>query len=192
MKLIVGLGNPGPAYTRTRHNIGRRIVESLARQEKIAWRERKSLHCHLAELPQKNGPYLLALLNSYMNESGRVVKLLVDHFEINFKSDLLIIADDVALPLGKLRLRARGSDGGHQGLRSIEQALGKQDYARLRVGIGAESPLEIPLEKYVLTSFESGEEGRLKKIIQRAVESCLRWVSEPITKAMDRTNKPSS
>ncbi len=126
-----------------------------------------------------------------MNESGEAVRRLAGHFKIDFKSELLVVVDDAALPFGRLRLRARGSDGGHRGLRSIESALGSQDYARLRVGIAPAKPVEEPLEKYVLRSFKSEEERKLGEILRRGIESCKLWVTGPIERAMDQTNKPS-
>lgn len=125
-----------------------------------------------------------------MNESGKVARLLVDHFKINFKSDLLVIIDDASLPLGRLRLRVKGQDGGHRGLRSVQEALESQSYARLRVGIAPSHSVEIPLEEFVLSPFEREEEEALKDILERGVESCRLWVKGPIERAMDRTNKP--
>ena len=125
-----------------------------------------------------------------MNESGDVVRALVEHFQINFQSDLLITVDDVALPFGQLRLRAKGEDGGHRGLRSIEQALQSQSYARLRIGIAPEKPLQIPLEEFVLQPFLKEEEKHLDSVIERSIEACRLWVSEPLEKAMNLINKP--
>lgn len=190
MKLIVGLGNPGSAYSKTRHNIGRRVVESLARKCDAKWKEGKSLKSRWAEVGEKKDSFIFAIPNVFMNESGVAVRLLVDHFGIDFKSDLLIVVDDFALPFGKLRLRATGTDGGHRGLRSIEEALGNRSYARLRVGIGTSSDSERSLEAYVLSRFEEEEEEGLKDVIDRCVESCKLWVSGSVEKAMDRTNKP--
>ena len=114
----------------------------------------------------------------------------MEHFQINFQSDLLITVDDVALPFGQLRLRAKGEDGGHRGLRSIEQALQSQSYARLRIGIASEKPLQIPLEEFVLQPFLKEEEKYLDSVIERSVEACRLWVSEPLEKAMNFINKP--
>ena len=126
-----------------------------------------------------------------MNESGPVVRTLAAHFNIDFKSDLLVAVDDVALPLGTLRLRTSGQDGGHRGLRSIEEALGSPSYARLRIGIKPAHPLKEPLEEYVLSPFGSEEEKALGEILKRAVESCRLWLTESVAKAMDQTNKPT-
>ena len=191
MKLIVGLGNPGSSYAKTRHNAGRRVVEALARESKIAWKPAKNLKSRWAEIEGED-PFLLAFPELFMNESGEAVRLLVSHFGIDFKKDLLVIVDDAALPLGRLRLRASGTDGGHRGLRSIEEALGSRRYSRLRVGVGPSDSLTVPLEHYVLSPFEKSEEEKLKIILERCLESCRRWFKGPFERAMDWTNRPAS
>lgn len=191
MKLIIGLGNPEVRYVKTRHNIGRRVIEALARKFKVHWQEGKSFHSRWAEANQDKLSFLLAVPNLFMNESGRAVQSLVAHFKIDFRRDLLIVVDDAALPFGKLRLRASGTDGGHRGLRSVEEILGSRDYARLRVGIAPLEPVGVPLEEYVLSPFERAEEQALRSVLERCVESCRRWLAGSIEKAMDYTNKPS-
>lgn len=191
MKLIVGLGNPGPLYAKTRHNIGRRLVEMLAENSKAQWKRASTLRSQWAEVHQDKISFLVAFPELFMNESGEAVRRLTAHFKIDFKSDLLVIVDDAALPLGRLRLRARGSDGGHRGLRSIESALGTQSYARLRVGIAPAQPVEEPLEKYVLRPFRVEEERKLKEILRQGIESCRLWLVGPLERAMDQTNHPS-
>lgn len=191
MKLIVGLGNPGSRYAKTRHNIGRRVVEALAREFKAEWKENKGLKSRRAKVKPNEISFALAVPSLFMNESGSAVRLLVDHLGINFKSDLLVVTDDAALPLGRLRLRASGTDGGHRGLRSIEETLGTQSYARLRIGIGPTSSTEQPLEEYVLSPFQKEEEEKLKELLERGVESCKLWLAHSIEKAMDWTNQPT-
>lgn len=191
MKLIVGLGNPGVSYRKTRHNVGCRLVETLAGEFNAPWKQALTLRSRWAEVHPSGASFLVAIPELFMNESGEAVGKLVNHFKIDFKSELLVVVDDIALPFGRLRLRARGSDGGHRGLRSIESALGSQEYARLRIGIAPPQAVEEPLEKYVLRPFRSEEERRLKEILRGGVESCKLWVRGPIEKAMDRTNKPA-
>jgi len=191
LKLIVGLGNPGVSYRKTRHNVGRRLVETLVGEFKASWKQTLAPRSRWAEIHQARVSFLAAVPECFMNESGEAVRRLAGHFKIDFKSELLVVVDDAALPFGRLRLRARGSDGGHRGLRSIESALGSQDYARLRVGIAPAKPVEEPLEKYVLRSFKSEEERKLGEILRRGIESCKLWVTGPIERAMDQTNKPS-
>ena len=190
MKLIVGLGNPGPPYAKTRHNIGQRVVGAFLQTSQTVWKKDKTLRARWIETKHESHPFIAALPESFMNESGEVVRKLVDHFQIDSSSDLLIVVDDVALPLGRLRLRASGEDGGHRGLKSIEETLGSRAYARLRIGIAPSSALRVPLEEFVLESFRAEEEKRLKEIIKRSVESCRLWVSESLEKAMNFTNKP--
>lgn len=186
----MGLGNPGIAYQKTRHNAGRRLVETLTEGSKASWKETFSLRSRWAEVHQDRFSFLVACPELFMNESGEAVGRLVSHFKIDFKAELLVVVDDAALPLGRLRLRARGSDGGHRGLRSIESALGSQEYARLRVGIAPDKPVEEPLEKYVLRPFRSEEERKLKEILRAGIESCKLWVTGSIEKAIAQTNKP--
>ena len=189
MKLIVGLGNPDSRYLKTRHNVGRRVVDLLAARNKTGWTKNPSLRSRTAEITHLDQPVLLAIPEVYMNESGNSVGPLVGHFKINPQNDLLVVIDDAALPFGRLRLRASGQDGGHRGLRSVEQALGGQDYARLRIGIAQTEAVTESLEKYVLSPFSPAEEKILPRILDQAIESCFLWVKGPIQKAMDRTNK---
>lgn len=190
MKLIVGLGNPGSQYAKTRHNIGRRLIEEFAKTHKTRWKTGKRLHAEWIEVSYEGVPFIAATLDSFMNESGRIVRLLVEHFGVNFKTDLLVVMDDAALPFGRLRLRGSGQDGGHRGLKSIEEVLASKAYARLRIGIAPPKPLSEPLEQYVLRPFKAEEEKRLPEIFDRVLESCLLWGVGPIEKAMNYANKP--
>lgn len=190
MKLIVGLGNPGPRYEKTRHNLGRRAVEALAKDFRVRWKQDKSLKSRFAEIECQNQQGVLAVFDSFMNESGRPLELLLRHFEINFKDSLLVVVDDAALPFGRLRLRAEGSDGGHKGLRSIQEVLRSSSYARLRVGIQPPEPVREPLEEYVLRPFTSKEEKKLNEVLDRTVRACRLWISGPVGEAMNWTNPP--
>lgn len=183
------MGNPGPAYTKTRHNIGRRAVETLGRESRANWKKDRSLKAQWARLDEEKDPFLIAFPGLFMNESGEAVRRLVAHFKVRFQSDLLVVVDDAALPFGRLRLRAKGTDGGHRGLRSIEQALGSREYARLRFGIAPESPVGIPLEEYVLDPFKAAEERRLPALLEQCLQACRLWLSGPLAKAMDWANK---
>lgn len=190
MKLIVGLGNPGPRYTKTRHNLGCRVVETLARNLRARWKQDKNLKSRFTEIECQNQQGVLAVPESFMNESGKPLELLLRHFEINFKNDLLVVVDDAALPFGRLRLRAEGSDGGHKGLRSIQEVLRSSGYARLRVGIRPPEPVREPLEEYVLRPFTPKEEKKLKEVLDRAARACQLWISKPVAEAMNWTNPP--
>jgi len=135
---------------------------------------------------------VLALPGSFMNESGETVRKLIQHFETDPASDLLVVIDDVSLPFGKLRIRSQGSDGGHRGLRSVETHLGSQNYARLRVGIAPSAEIGVPLEEYVLSPFTSQEEKKLSGFLGEAGEACLLWLTQPMEKVMNKVNKSNS
>ena len=196
MKLIVGLGNPGEAYVRTRHNIGRRLTEFLAAKEKVKFASRKICHAACAMVFWEGETVHLAYPLTYMNLSGDAVSVLVKHWKIDPAHDLLVVVDDVALPFGKFRLRGDGSSGGHNGLASIEAMLGTRDYSRLRIGIGAVVPgtcaagisSEEPLRDYVLSPFKVAEEKKMEVIFERGLEACRAWVLAPISKAMNQVN----
>ncbi|MDD5226578.1 MAG: aminoacyl-tRNA hydrolase, partial [Candidatus Omnitrophica bacterium] len=170
MKLIVGLGNPGDAYARTRHNIGRRLIEFIGGEEKLKFASKKSQKAALASVSWNGEPLHLAYPLTYMNLSGEAIAALVKYWKISAAKDLLIVVDDVALPFGKFRLRGEGSSGGHNGLVSIEKYLGSREYPRLRIGIGSqekETAAEAagfgePLRDYVLSAFNPAEEKKMK------------------------------
>lgn len=170
--------------------MGRRLVETLAEKFKGKWKKAPLLHSQWAELDLSGVLGVAAFPELFMNESGIAVGALAAHFKIDFQSELLVVVDDAALPLGRLRLRPSGRDGGHRGLRSIEKSLESRNYARLRIGIAPAKLVEEPLEKYVLRSFRTEEERRLAEIFTRGIESCQLWASGPLSRAMDWSNKP--
>ncbi len=195
MKLIIGLGNPGDEYARTRHNIGRRLVEILAGEEKVSFTSKKSLKAAVASWVWGNETLHAAYPLTYMNLSGEAVAGLVAHFGLELK-DILIVVDDVALPFGKLRLRGEGSSGGHNGLFSIEDHLRTQKYPRLRIGIGmradgtsgqADAPEDF-LRDYVLSPFTSSEEKKMRKLLEEGMKACRSWALEPFSRVMNRVN----
>jgi PTH1 family peptidyl-tRNA hydrolase len=196
MKLIVGLGNPGEEYTRTRHNIGRRLIESIAAKEGQSFANKKMFKAFVAELPWDCEPVRIAYLTSYMNLSGGPLKALAEYCKVTSLKDVLVVVDDIALPFGRMRLRADGSTGGHNGLASIEGALASRDYARLRIGIGLkdeENPRQSagpgkPLHDYVLSAFTREEEERIPELLERGMEACRQWAVEPFEKAMHWVN----
>jgi PTH1 family peptidyl-tRNA hydrolase len=168
LQLVVGLGNPGPRYSRTRHNVGFLALERLAADSGASFRQQGKLHGLLAEVGV--GPRRLRLLmpQTFMNDSGRSVRASLDWFGLR-ADQMLVIVDDMDLPLGRLRLRASGSAGGHNGLRSLIAHLGSGDFARLRVGIGA--PAGDPSERksrtvgHVLGVFASEEHPLLERVL---------------------------
>ncbi len=185
--LIVGLGNPGRSYEDTRHNIGFRTVKALA--GKYAMTFRPSLvraKGSLAEGSVQDKKTLLLLPLTYMNESGSAVKKCSSYYKVPIEN-LIVVADDVALPFGQLRIRTKGSCGGHNGLRSVEAHLATQEYARLRIGVGGPSGSE--LADYVLNRFSVEEQRALPDIVDRAVQAIELWLSEGAETAMQEANK---
>jgi len=172
LQLLVGLGNPGSRYAETRHNVGFMVLERLATAEAAAFRNQPRLQGLLAEVG--SGPERLRLLmpQTYMNESGRSIRAALDWFRLE-PTQLLVLVDDMDLPFGRLRLRASGSAGGHNGLRSTIQHLGSQEFARLRIGIGA--PAQEPQERkartvgHVLGRFSSSERVVLDAVIAEVI-----------------------
>lgn len=190
MKLIVGLGNPGDEYRKTRHNIGKRLVEFIAEKDSATFSEKKSHKISLAELSLKDSPKLGFPL-TFMNLSGEAIGNAVRYWKINPSTDLLIIVDDVALPFGKLRLRGEGSSGGHNGLASIEAHLGTSEYARLRIGIGeakTASGEPIYLADYVLGKFSQDEEKQMPEVFNAGAEAVKLWTEMPLAQAMNKIN----
>ena len=175
LKLLVGLGNPGAEYQKTRHNVGFMVLEEIARQNNCTFRESKKLHGKTCEIRSGINKTRLLMPNTYMNESGKSVRSAKDWF--NFKSDqLIVLVDDIDLPLGKIRVRSKGSSGGHNGLKSIINHLGTNEFKRLKIGIG--SPSETQNERksktisHVLGSFSKKEFITVNFIIQEII-SCM-------------------
>jgi PTH1 family peptidyl-tRNA hydrolase len=186
-KLIVGLGNPGPQYLLTRHNVGFLVLDAWADEEEEVFRDEKDRFSQIASLD--SGERLVKPM-AFMNESGVAVAAWLEWLKLTV-SDLLVIVDDVALPMGQIRLRPEGSAGGHNGLKSIEKHLGTDRYARLRCGIDPVPP-GWALERWVLSRFRPEEENDLVKMIQTArlaIECCQ---SEGIAVAMNRFNGPNA
>ena len=186
LKIVVGLGNPGAKYRDTRHNLGFWAVEELARRH--GWEFRPgSCEASVARGSLGALEVLLAEPQTYMNGSGDAVACLMNASGSD-SGDLLVVCDDVALPLGTLRLRAAGSDGGHRGLRSIAAAIGTQSFARLRLGIGAAVESE-PLVGRVLAPFPASEREQALRAAERAAECIEAALSEGLEAAMNRYNR---
>ncbi|HEV3237847.1 MAG TPA: aminoacyl-tRNA hydrolase [Gemmataceae bacterium] len=183
MKLVVGLGNPGSRYQGTRHNVGFEVIDRLA-DGPGAGSFHTKFKGQLAELREENEKVLLVKPETFMNLSGQCVRQFVDFYQIQ-PEDLLVICDDVNLPLGKLRARAKGSHGGHNGLRDIQAHLGTTEYARLRIGVGAP---EEDLVDYVLGRFRPSELPIIKEAIEKAVQSVVTWISQGIEECMNQYN----
>ena len=182
-QLVVGLGNPGPQYLFTRHNVGFLVLDAWADEEGEAFKDERARYSQFASLD--SGERLVKPM-TYMNESGKAVAGWLDWLKLTV-DDLLVVVDDVALPMGQVRLRPEGSAGGHNGLKSIESHLGTDRYARLRCGVDAVPP-GWALERWVLSRFRPDEEdalGRMIRTARLAIECCQR---EGIAVAMNRFN----
>jgi PTH1 family peptidyl-tRNA hydrolase len=184
--LIAGLGNPGKTYDDTRHNIGFRVVKAFAGKYGITFRPsliRAKGSLGRQEIEGKMAHLLLPL--TYMNESGLSVKKCLEYYKIPL-SQMIIIADDVALPFGNLRIREKGSCGGHNGLRSIQQHLGTSEFTRLRIGVGDREHGE--LADYVLGRFSQEEQVELPDIVNQAIHAIEFWLENGAEAAMREVN----
>jgi peptidyl-tRNA hydrolase, PTH1 family len=188
MKLIVGLGNPGRKYRDTRHNIGFAVADELARRSAVTF-ESAPAEALLARARTlgPDGTLLLKPL-TMMNASGFAVSEIARYFRVAV-GDILVVADDVNLPLGRLRARPAGSAGGHNGLRSIIEQLGTAEFARLRVGVGRGDPRR-DLADYVLGGFDADERPMATEVIDRAADAGALFAGEGIERVMNRFNGP--
>jgi PTH1 family peptidyl-tRNA hydrolase len=187
MKLIVGLGNPGREYRETRHNVGFLVAEEVARRHSLNWAMAPS-QVPDAFVAKRYGadPLLLAKPLTYMNRSGDAVAALARYYDI-VNEDLLIVYDEVALPFGRLRARARGSAGGHNGIKSIIERLGTNEFPRLRLGMGR-GDARRDLADHVLSKFEPEERTGLESFIARAADAAEMFAVEGIAKVMNVYN----
>jgi PTH1 family peptidyl-tRNA hydrolase len=185
IKLIVGLGNPGPEYEQTRHNMGFLVVDEYLAKKRGRYTEQKELY-QQATIQIKGEHIHLARPQTYMNLSGRAVAALMRIWELE-PDELLVICDDFALPYGTVRIRAQGSDGGHNGLASIIEELGIQTFPRLRMGIGP-CPEGLPFEDFVLQKFSQEELDQLADFVKLGV-SCLETaLYRGVEEAMNKFN----
>ena len=185
MKVIVGLGNPGEKYANTRHNIGAMAIARLSSLWGISL-TRRNPYALVGQGVVNDETVVLARPRSFMNQSGGAVAYLVNRFRISLE-DLLIIYDEMDLPLGTTRIRPSGSNGGHNGLRSIIDALKTQDVPRMRLGVGR-SPYADAIS-HVLGKFEEGESPEVDKLLNRAVEAAACFVVEGVNEAMNKFNQ---
>ncbi|HWQ92571.1 MAG TPA: aminoacyl-tRNA hydrolase [Clostridia bacterium] len=184
--LIVGLGNPGGDYVRTRHNAGFEVVQRLATRWGAGWSFEKRFKANLARADRGSRRVLLCEPQTYMNLSGEAVSAVVVFYRLAL-SRVLVVVDDADLPLGQLRMRPSGSSGGHHGLESIEQHLGTRDYARLRVGIGRRGS-ERQIAGHVLGRFSSTESMVADKVLAAAADQAQTWMEAGIQTAMSQFN----
>jgi len=190
LKIVVGLGNPGSKYEFTRHNIGFRIVDNLARDMETEFKKAKSYYSLISRGMINNHKVILVKPQTFMNLSGRAVNRVVSYYKIPLQ-DLLIVYDDLNLELGKIRIRKRGSAGGHKGMESIMQYLNSEDIPRLRVGIGNPSlNFNFDCVSYVLSNFNNDEEDKIKGTIKLSTEVINIIIREDgFEKAMRKYNR---
>jgi PTH1 family peptidyl-tRNA hydrolase len=186
LRLVVGLGNPGTQYGATRHNVGFRCVDLLAAQHGAAWRDAGGgVQGLVAILAEHEPPLVLVKPLTFMNRSGDAIARLVERLALPL-ADLMVVYDDMDLPLGALRLRERGSAGTHNGMRSIVQALGSDAFPRLRLGVGQAGAHDA--RDYVLSGFDAAEQPLADAAVARAAQAVLTWAAQGAQLAMNRFN----
>ncbi|MEW5766488.1 MAG: aminoacyl-tRNA hydrolase [bacterium] len=185
MKLIVGLGNPGSSYAATRHNVGFRVINFLAKKLAISLDTRRCWS-RLGNGEVAGEKIVLARPGTYMNLSGKAVACLMNRYQAS-RPDLLVVMDDTDLEVGRIRLRPRGSSGGHRGLASIIEHIGGSDFPRLRVGVGM-CPPQLAMVDYVLSAFDPEEVEIIQQSVERAASAVMTFVTEGIEKAMNMYN----
>ncbi|HYH68381.1 MAG TPA: aminoacyl-tRNA hydrolase [Urbifossiella sp.] len=184
MKLLVGLGNPGPKYAGTRHNVGFDVIDYLAAAPGTST-FREKFEALVAERQEGGEAVLLLKPLTFMNLSGRSVRAALDFYKLSVEQ-LLVVCDDFNLPLGKLRVRAKGSHGGQNGLRNIQDQLGTDGYARLRIGVG--QPGEGEAVDFVLSRFKPAERAAAADAVAKAGQAAVVWATTGIEECMNRFN----
>ncbi|MFH1857393.1 MAG: aminoacyl-tRNA hydrolase [Candidatus Omnitrophota bacterium] len=190
MKLVVGLGNPGRRYENTRHNIGFQVVAYFAEKEGIRLSRSLSLGARWGKGRWSQGEMRIVLPQSYMNLSGKVVARCLSKWGC-VPEEMLVVVDDLHLPLGQLRIRLNGSDGGQKGLRSIIETLGTENFPRLRFGIEPERMKE-PWERFVLKPFSRKEAPLVEEALEKTRACCHLWLEQGIDACMNQFNRKGS
>lgn len=192
--LVAGLGNPGPAYERTRHNAGFLLVDRLARRWNVEWASERVFLARLARAQRGPSRVLLCQPQTYMNATGQAVAAIARYHQIP-PERVLVVVDDADLPLGQIRLRPAGGSGGHHGLESVIQHLGTTGFPRLRLGIGRQ-PGTREITGHVLGPFDSAEWQYMEQVLERAADQVECWLEHGLQRAMNlyngRVNNPSA
>ncbi|MEE8638307.1 MAG: aminoacyl-tRNA hydrolase [Candidatus Margulisiibacteriota bacterium] len=186
MYLIAGLGNPGPEYEKTRHNLGFKVIEELARRLGITSLKSKC-HSFIAEAKLNEHKVIIAQPQTFMNNSGPAVRGLLEWFKLK-SPDLILIYDDVDLEVGQLRLREKGGAAGHHGVESVIASVGTSNFARVRIGVGRENLTE-DVTDYVLQKIPPSQRESLEEAVVFAAEAVELIVSDGLTQAMNKFNK---
>ena len=190
MKVLVGLGNPGRSYEKTRHNIGFRVIGNFAKEAGISLRKSAALEAVWGKEEHPGGEIRVVLPQNYMNLSGKAVSRCQKRWHFTLEK-MLVVVDDLQLPLGEMRIRPAGSDGGQKGLRSIIESLGTDRFPRLRIGIRSEL-LKGPWEDFVLKPFSRKEASLVEEVVERAFQCCRLWVEKGTDVCMNRFNRKGS
>ena len=185
MKLIIGLGNPGKPYEHTRHNIGFDVIDELANKWNAPLNQSK-FNGMYAVAHRPEGKVILLKPLTYMNLSGECVRPLMDYFDIDVE-DIIVIYDDLDLETGKLRLRGKGSAGGHNGIKSLIQHLGTQEFNRIRVGV-SRPPAGMQVADYVLSKFSKDDQPIVNDAIEKSCEAVEMSLAKPFLEVMNRFN----
>ncbi|MGO1061137.1 aminoacyl-tRNA hydrolase [Planococcus sp. FY231025] len=185
MKLIIGLGNPGKAYEQTRHNIGFKVIDYLAMKWNAPLTQSKFKGMY-SVIHRPEGKVMLLKPLTFMNLSGESVGALMDYYNIAVE-DIVVIYDDLDLPTGQLRLRQKGSAGGHNGIKSLIQHLGTQEFNRMRIGI-SRPPSGMKVPDYVLSRFSEDEIPDMAQAVEKSAEACELWLSKPYLEVMNHFN----
>ena len=187
MYIIAGLGNPGKEYENTRHNIGFDVIDRLAEEENIAVMESK--HKALIGKGYVAGQkVILAKPQTFMNLSGESIREIVDYYKVDDTAELIVISDDISLDVGQIRIRKKGSAGGHNGIKDIIAHLGPQEFQRIRVGVG-EKPKDYDLAAYVLGHFAAEDRKKVEEAIAQAADAVGLMVQDRADEAMNLYNK---
>lgn len=187
MYVIAGLGNPGAKYENTRHNIGFMVVDALAEKNHISVTEKK--HKALVGKGMLGSErVLLVKPQTFMNLSGESIREIIDYYKVEEKTELIVISDDISLEPGALRIRKKGSAGGHNGLKNIILHLGHDEFQRIRIGVG-EKPSGYDLADYVLGHFQEDDRELIAKSVEQAAEAVQVMITEGADKAMNQFNK---
>ncbi len=185
MKLIIGLGNPGKTYEQTRHNIGFKVIDYLAMKWNAPLTQSKFKGMY-SVIHRPEGKVMLLKPLTFMNLSGESVGALMDYYNIQLE-DIVVIYDDLDLPTGQLRLRQKGSAGGHNGIKSLIQHLGTQQFNRMRIGI-SRPPTGMKVPDYVLARFSEEEIPEMAKAVEKSADACELWLSKPYVEVMNQFN----